>query len=167
MAKILIKNPGPVEFGGTPYGNVQVRPFVLQTSDKGVPVGANPVKVIEPGDTVALGALRAGMHLHTAIIIVSDPLGALSGRLGFAYADGKDDSVELAQREGRPHVPQDPDYFFTAQSLAAAIRKETESTKAPVTLPKDAVLLWTNTSGTTAEAGRMDVLVYGEDRGAL
>jgi hypothetical protein len=167
MAKILIKNPAPVEFGGTPYGNTQVRPFTLKTTETGVPVGSNPVKTIEAGDTVALGALRAGMHLHSAVIIVSQGVGPLSGRLGFAYADGVDDTPERAKKEGRPHVPQDLDYFFVGQSLAAAIRKPTESTKAPVTLPKDAVLTWTNTSGVSTGPGQVDILVYGEDRGAL
>ena len=169
MAKIVIKNPAAPEFGGTPYGNHLVRPFTLQFGATGVPVGAMPAVVPAIGDVLVLGALRSGSCLHSAVLLVSQVLPAgVTAKIGFLYADGVDDTVEKAKFEGRPFVPQDDAYFFAAgESLSAQKRKTTDTFKAPVTLPRDASLVLTLAGAVPNAAGRLDVFIHGEDRGAL
>lgn len=168
MANILIKNPGTPEFGGTPYGNTQVRHFVLETNASGVAVGGNSTAAIGITDTVVLGVLRRGMRLDDALAILSDAFTAtITGNIGFAYADGVDDTQAAADREGRALVLQDPDYFFTALAVTAGRTRSNNVTVKPVTLPKDANLVWTNAVAAHAAAGRLDLLIYGEDRGPL
>lgn len=180
MAKILMRNVASKEFGGTPYGNSQVRPFKFQTGPTGIPlsalqppspgnnIGLAAAAPVATGDQVYLGPLRSGMRLDACTLLVSTAFAGVAGKLGFLYADGVDDTAAKAKAEGRPYVPQDDAYFFAAgQSLAAQIRKPTDTFKPTLTLPKDAVLVWTQTAGTTAAAGLFEVLVHGEDRGAL
>lgn len=169
MAQILVKNPGTPEFGGTPYGNSQVRHFVLETNAIGAAVDGNSAAAIGATDTVVLGTLRAGMRLDDALAIVSDAFTAtITGDLGFIYADGVDDTQVLATKEGRPYVPQDADYFFADLAVAAVGRTRANNTGVkPVTLPKDAYLVWTNQVAAHASVGRADFLIYGEDRGPL
>lgn len=180
MAKIVLRNLSSKEFGGTPYGNHQVRPFRMQTGPTGVPLGAIATPLagsavglaaaaaLAVGDVVVLGPLRNGMRIDSATLLVSTPIAGLAGKLGFVYADGVDDTQQKATAEGRPFVPQDDAYFFAAgESLAAQKRKVTDTFKAPVTLPKDALLVLTVTGGPSTGAGRVDVMVQGEDRGAL
>lgn len=168
MANIIIKNPGTPEFGGTPYGNSQVRHFVLETNSAGVAVGGNSTAVIGATDTVVLGVLRAGMRLDDALAIISDAFTAtITGDLGFLYADGVDDTQVQADLESRPYVPQDADFFFVDLAAATAARTRMTAANKPVTLPKDANLVWTNQVAAHASAGRVDFLIYGEDRGSL
>jgi len=169
MANILIKNPGTPEFGGTPYGNNQVRHFVLETNAAGVAVGGNSTVAIGATDTVVLGVLRRGMRLDDALAIISDAFTAtITGDLGFLYSDGVDDTQAAADREGRALVPQDADYFFADLAAATAARTRANNTGVkPVTLPKDANLVWTNQVAAHASVGRADFLIYGEDRGPL
>ena len=169
MAKIVIKNPAAPEFGGTPYGNHIVRPFLLQLGALGVPVGAMPATPIANGDQVFLGALRAGMCIHNAVLLISQALPAgVAAKFGFLYSDGVDDTVEKARFEGRQFVPQDDAFFFAAgEALSATKRKTTDTFKRTVTLPRDANLVMTITAGTPNAPGVLEFFVHGEDRGAL
>lgn len=167
MASVL-KQAATTEFGGTPYGNTLVRRFDLETNAAGVVVGGNSVAALGATDDVALGILRSGTRLDDALAIVSDAFRTgITGALGFRYVDGVDDTTQAAAREGRAYVPQDLAYFF-AQGLATTVgRVRATQGKRPVTLPKDAYLVWTNAVNAHNEAGRIDFLIYGEDRGPL
>lgn len=168
MANILLKNLGSPAFGGTPYGNTLVRHFALETTAAGVAIGGNTTAAIGATDTVVLGRLAAGTRLDDALAIISDAFTAtITGNLGFAYVDGVEDTQAAADREGRPLVLQDPDYFFTALAVTVGRTRANNTSVKPVTLPKDAYLVWTNAVAAHASVGRLDVLVYGEDRGPL
>ncbi|NDZ11491.1 hypothetical protein C7T35_01405 [Variovorax sp. WS11] len=155
MAIITAKNLGTSAFGGTPYGNLSRRHFVLETNASGALVGGNSTAAIGATDKVILGVLPAGLRLDDSLLIISDAFTAtITGDIGFEYVDGVDDSA----------VPQDPDYFFASVAITAARTRQTTAVK-PVTLPKDAYLTWTNEVAAHASVGRADIFIDGEDRG--
>lgn len=157
MATIIVKNPGTPVFGGTPYGNVWHRHFVFETDAAGVLLGANSAAAVGATDKVILGLLPKGTLLIDALAIISDATTAtVTGDLGFEYVDGVDDTV----------VPQDADYFFVDLAGTVGRTRMTAANK-PVTLPKDAYLIWTNQVAAHAAASRADFFIFGEDRGPL
>lgn len=159
MATITLTKPQATPaFGGTPYGNLLRRHFALETNAAGALVGGDSSAAIGATDKVRLGILPAGTRLDDAIAIISDAFTAtITGDLGFEYVDGVDDSV----------VPQDADYFFADLNAAAAARTRMTVANKPVTLPKDAFLIWTNQVAAHASVGRADFFIDGEDRGPL
>ena len=165
----IVKKEATAEFGGTPYGNTLNRHFVLETSATGGVLGGVPATPIAITDEVVLGVLRSGTRIDDALAIISDAFSAsVVGKLGFRYADGVDDTQAVATKEGRALVLQDDDYFFAALSGAATGRTRANNlTVRPVTLPKDAHVVWVNSGAAHASVGRLDLLVYGEDRGPL
>ncbi|MNV91950.1 hypothetical protein D3C71_1864960 [compost metagenome] len=109
------------------------------------------------GDKVYLQMLPEGFRLEDSQTIVSVALtAAVTGSLGFEYADGVDSA----------EVPQDAAYFGAGLVLNATGRLRTASVKAPVTLAKEAYLVLTIAGAANAKAGRVDVIVHGERLGA-
>lgn len=160
---------GTPEFGGTPYGNTQNRHFIMKTNANGSLVGGNSGAAIGATDTVVLGILRSGMRLDDALAIIPDAFTAtITGDLGFRYVDGVDDTQAQADKENREYVPQDADYFFADLNAATVGRTRANNTAVkPVTLPKDAYLVWTNQVAAHASVGEAHFIIYGEDRGPL
>ena len=139
------------QFGGVPYGNKTVLQFTLKTNASGVMVDSDKSTAIAANDVVRLGLLPAGTTLVDALTIVSD-VGqtATTGKFGFAYVDGVDDTT----------VPQDADYFHAALALDAQSRTRANNVAVvPVTLPKDAYLTMQNLVAAQDEAMRVDVFV--------
>lgn len=159
MATISITKPlATPAFGGTPYGNLLRRHFALETNAIGAVVGSDSAAAIGLADKVRLGVLPAGTRLDDAQAIISDAFTAtITGDLGFEYVDGVDDAV----------IPQDADYFFAALAAATVARTRMTTANKPVTLPKDAFLIWTNKVAAHASVGRVDFFIDGEDRGPL
>lgn len=159
MATVTVNMPlAAPAFGGTPYGNMLRRQFVLATDAAGVLIGGDSTDPLGATDKVRLGLLPAGTRLDDALGVVSDAFTAtITGDLGFEYVDGVDDA----------DVPQDVDYFFVSMNAAAAARHRMAVANKPVTLPKDAYLIWTNKVAEHDSAGRVDFFIDGEDRGPL
>lgn len=149
MAKISKLNRDPrVNLGATPWGNLTVLRYVLETKANGSVVGGDVQTPVAAGDTVVLGVLPAGFRLIDSQVVVSAVL-AGAAKLGFAYTDG----VDVAK------TPQDAEYFAAAAPLAAAGRVRSTSTKATICPQKDAYLVLT-ASAPIAVAGKVEVLVY-------
>lgn len=146
------------QLGATPWGNLNVLHFILKTGANGGALDADSNAPIAAGDKVRLGVLPAGSTLVDSQAVVSTALtAAVSGNLGFEYVDGVDDAK----------VPQDAAYFGAALDLATAARLRNATTKAPVTLPKDAFLVLTTAGAANDKAGRVDVVVQAISTGAL
>ncbi|QOF76071.1 hypothetical protein [Variovorax sp. 38R] len=158
MATIKLKGLGINQFGGmVPYGNVTTLRATLETDATGAAVRANVTTPLGIGDKVYLQMLPEGFRLEDAQTIVSTALtAAVTGSLGFEYADGVDDAA----------VPQDAAYFGAGIVLNATGRVRTASSKAPVTLAKEAFLVLTIAGAANAKVGRVDVVVHGERLGA-
>ncbi|SEF28503.1 hypothetical protein ABL840_26740 [Variovorax sp. NFACC27] len=158
MANIKLKGLGINQFGGmAAYGNVTTLRAVLETDATGAAVRANATTPLGVGDKVYLQSLPAGFRLEDLQLIVSTAMtAAVTGSLGFEYADGVDSA----------DVPQDLAYFGTGLVLNAAARLRTTSSKAPVTLAKEAFLVLTLAGAANAKASRVDFIVHGERLGA-
>ena len=151
ITKKNVRNQAP--FGGVPYGNLTVKPYSMVTNASGVFTDSNGSSAVGIGDVINLGVLPAGITLYDALTLVSDAFTALAtADIGFAYVDGVDDS----------DVPQDANYFGSALALDAQGRLPADNaTVIPVKLPKEAYLTVTIAGAALAEAGRLDVLIYG------
>lgn len=157
MANITKKRLAERQFGGVPYGNTTTLHATLETNASGAAIDSDTTAAIASGDVVRLALLPAGAKLQDAQAIVSTTFSAsVTGSLGFAYADGVDSAT----------VPQSATYFFSAKSLATAVRQRADGTAAPVTLPKDAYLILTTGGAANAKASKLDVLVEVELVGA-
>jgi hypothetical protein len=155
--KQILNDP---QYGGKPEGNDAVRPFTLKTLANGSVEGSDVATATQIADVVRIGVLRRGFRIDDALLIISTGWTAsVTGKIGFAYADGVDDAT----------VPQDDDYFIAAgAALSTAARTRANNTAVfPVTLPKDAYIILTLAGAANAKASRIDLLVYGEDRGPL
>lgn len=154
-------------FGGTPYGNRTVHKYSAETNATGALVGGDSIAAIASGDKVRLGKIPVGFELHDALVIVSTAFtAAVTGKLGFEYVDGVDDTQDAATAQSRPYVPQDDDYFGAAFALNAAGRYRAANTGVrPVTLPKDAFLILTTGGANNAKVAALDILIEGVDRG--
>lgn len=157
MATIKKKFIGDKQFGGfTPYGNLTTLRATLETNAAGAAINSDTAAAIGVGDVVVLEKLPEGLLLEDAQVIVSTGMTATAtGSLGFIYADGVDSAA----------VPQDAAYFGTGLNAATAARLRTASTKAPVRLPKEAFLVWTQAVVANDKAARIDVIVHGERLG--
>lgn len=147
-------------YGGKPEGNDAVRNFTLKTLSTGFIDGGDGVAAVQIGDIVRLGVLRRGFRIDDALLLISTGWTAsVTAKIGFAYADGVDDAS----------VPQDDDYFIVAgAALATPARTRANNTGVfPVTLPKDVYIILTTAGAANAKVSRIDLLVYGEDRGPL
>lgn len=146
------------QLGATPWGNLNVLHFILATAANGGVQDADSNAPLAVGDKVRLGVLPAGSTLVDSAAIVSAGLTAtVKGDLGFEYVDGVDSTK----------TPQDATYFGAALDLATAARLRKATTKAPVTLPKDAYLVLTTSGAANDKAGRVDVVVQAISTGAL
>lgn len=144
---------------GVPFGNAYRGQHTLVTA-AGVMVDGNQATALQIADVVRLGVIPAGTTIHDAQIIISAAFTALTtAGVGFAYVDGVDSAA----------VPQDAAYFVAATGLALAAvgvsRKTT--TKAPITLPKDAYVTLTLAGAAQAGAGIIDVIVEGIQTGKV
>ncbi|UUE95370.1 hypothetical protein [Comamonas thiooxydans] len=146
------------QLGSTPWGNLNALHFILKTGANGGALDADSNAPLAVGDKVRLGVLPAGSTLVDSAAIVSVGLTAtVKGDLGFEYVDGVDSAK----------VPQDATYFGDDLDLAVAARLRNATTKAPVTLPKDAYLVLTTSGAANAKAARVDVVVQAISTGAL
>jgi len=148
------------QFGGSPYGNDSVRYFTQKTLPSGALEGGDSAAPIGQGDKVRLGILRKGYMPQDALLAVSNGMSNnVTGSIGFEYIDGIDDLT----------VPQNAGYFFTPGTVlsAPARIRATNNAAFPVTLPKDAFVILTTAGGANAKASRLDLVVYGVDRGAI
>ena len=146
------------QLGATPWGNLNALMFTLQTNVAGGATDADSAAPLAVGDKVRLGVLPAGSTLVDSQAVVSTALtAAVTGNLGFEYVDGVDNAK----------VPQDAAYFGAALDLATEARLRNATTKAPVTLPKDAFLVLTTAGAANDKAGRVDVVVQAISTGAL
>ena len=144
--------------GSTPWGNLNALHYILKTGANGGALEADSNAPLAVGDKVRMGVIPAGSTLVDAMAVVSTGLTAtVKGDLGFEYVDG----VDVAK------TPQDSAYFGAALDLAAAARLRNTSTKAPVTLPKDAYLVLTTSGAANAKAARVDVVLQVISTGAL
>ena len=158
MSTIKIKKFREGQFGGmVNEGNLTTLRYALDTLATGAVANADSAAPLAVGDVVDLGSLPAGYCLEDAQVIVSTALtAAVTGSLGFKYADGVNDA----------DVPQDAAYFGAGLVLSAAARLRNASAKALVTLPKEARLILTIAGADNAKVGALVVIVHGERMGA-
>jgi hypothetical protein len=160
MAATITKNQfGTRKFGDTilGFGNLTAFHYKLVTLSTGAVAESDSTAVVAVGDTVRIGLIPGGVTLFDLLVIISDAwTGSVTGKIGFAYADGEDSTA----------VPQDDDYFVAAgQSLASVAIVRKTATTAPVKLPKDAWLTLTTAGAATNAASITDFVVYGEQGG--
>lgn len=157
MATIKKKSIGEQQFGGAvPFGNLTIYRATLETGSTGAALNADSTAALAVNDVVVLDTLPQGMLLSDAQIIISTAMtAAVTGSLGFVYADGVDST----------EAPQDAAYFGAALALNATARLRCATAKAPVKLAKEAYLTLTITGAANAKASRIDVLVQGERMG--
>lgn len=157
MANVKLKGIGYNQFGGVkPEGNITSYRARLDTAANGAAVNSNSTVALAVTDKVYLNTLPVGMLLENGVVIVSTAMSAgVTGSLGFEYADGVDNAV----------VPQDAAYFGTGIVLSAAARIANASSKALVTLPKEAFLILTLAGAANAKASRIDFVIHGERLG--
>ena len=155
MATITKKNLRNERSHAGAFGNRWSQIYSFDTNSSGYFVDSDlPGAVVAITDTVRIGIIPAGVRLSDALVIISDPSAAsVTYKLGFAYVDGVDSTA----------VPQDDDYFVVAGTAAStAIRQVANNTAVrPVTLPKDAYLIWTNAGAAHSAAMNVDVVVQG------
>ncbi len=137
------------------FGNEWVKTYGFATNSSGYIVDSDtPAAAVGATDVIRLGILPAGLQLIDAKVIISDgSTASITYNLGFAYVDGVDST----------DVPQDADYFVTGSTSAAtAVRQLANNTGVrPVTLPKEAYLIWTNAVAAHASVCVVDVVVEG------
>lgn len=157
MATIKKLGLGLQQFGGfTPYGNLTTLRSKLETAADGGAKDADAATPLAIGDVVVLDKLPQGMVLEDAQLIVSTAMtAAVTGSLGFIYADGVDSA----------EAPQDAAYFGAGLVLNATGRLRASTAKAPVKLAKTALLVLTIAGAANAKVSRVDVIVHGERMG--
>lgn len=133
-----------------PAGNKTVIKGNFTTSAAGVAANSDLATAVQVNDVVRIAFLPAGTELQDAQAIVSDAFAATTtADIGFLYADGVDSTA----------VPQDSAYFFSALATSATGRTRSTVAKAPVRLPKDALLVLTRKGAADSAVGIVDVLV--------
>lgn len=139
-------------FGGVPFGNLSIAAFNLATKPNGAVIDSDSTTPPAVGDVIVLGVLSADSVLHDSQVVVSDAFTAnMTGTLGFLYADGVDSAK----------VPQDASYFGTF-NMGATGRTRNSTTKAPVRLAKDALLVLTVGGAASASDGALSVSITAE-----
>ena len=154
MAKITRKTASQPLYGGfAPYGNTTSLYYQVATSATGAVIESDSTAAVASGDVIDLGPIPAGIRLDDVLITVSTAMSAsVTGKLGFAYADGVD----------RTDVPQNDAYFGTGYALSAAAVLRKTATTAPIRLPKEARLILTTGGAANAKASQIDVRIAGE-----
>ena len=154
MAKITRKTSAQLQHGGAaPYGNVTALYYQVATNASGAVLESDSSSAVASGDVIDLGPIPAGMRLDDVLMTISTGMTAsVTGKLGFAYADGVD----------RTDVPQNDAYFGAAYALATAAVLRKTATTAPIRLPKDARLILTTGGAANAKASQIDVRLVGE-----
>jgi len=145
---------------GAPYGDtVALDGYNMTTNASGVVQGSDAgATALIVNDIVRLGIIPAGTRLLDFIGTISDAFTASSTfSLGFAYVDGVDSAA----------VPQNAAYFCAGVSLASTGVVRKTAVTPPVTLPKDAYLILTNTGAVQAAVGVLDVVVIGKSVGPV
>jgi hypothetical protein len=145
-------------FGDVPYGNATKKHFTFETNSSGVYEDSDKAAAVASGDKVRIGYLEKGTKIYDAKALVSDAFtGSATGKIGFEYADGVDDSS----------APQDDDYFFAALALDALSRTAANNTGVrPVVLAKDAYVILTVGGANLAAVGKLDLVIEVELKGA-
>lgn len=160
MADILIgKDQARPDFSpNAPYGNSTHATLNMQTNASGIIIGGNKATAAAAADVVILGRLFKGTEIGIGCkLIVSDAFTAATTiAVGFRYIDG----VDVAA------VPEDADYFLTATATSATGITEGDNPVAPVRIPKDVYVIGTIAGATHAAAGRMDMIIDMELKGA-
>ena len=155
MATITKKNLRNERSHAGAFGNRWSQIYTFDTNSSGYFVDSDlPGAVVGATDVVRLGIIPAGVRISDALVLISDASTAnITFKLGFAYVDGVDVTA----------VPQDDDYFIVASTAADATARLAANNKAvrPITLPKDAYLIWTNAVAAHASAMNVDVVVQG------
>ena len=153
MATIKRKSGFVNRFGGAvPYGNVTALVFSLATNEAGAVLDSDSDTAVKSGDVIELGVLPVGFRLDDAQALIGTAMTtAVTGSLGFKYADGTDST----------EVPQDAAYFINGGALATAARLRATGTKL-VTLPKSAILTLTIGGADNAKASDIKIVVSGE-----
>ena len=154
MAKITRKTASLNQYGGSvPYGNLTALYYQVSTNASGAVIESDSSAAVASGDVIDLGPIPAGMRLDDVLMTISTGMTAsVTGKLGFAYADGVD----------RTDVPQNDAYFGTAYALATAAVLRKTATTAPIRLPKEARLILTTGGAANAKASQIDVRLVGE-----
>ena len=154
MAKITRKTASQPQYGGfSPYGNLTALYYQVATNATGAVIESDSTAAVASGDVIDLGPIPAGMRLDDVLITVSTAMSAsVTGKLGFAYADGVDSTA----------VPQNDAYFGTGYALSAAAVLRKTATTAPIRLPKEARLILTTGGAANAKASQIDVRIAGE-----
>lgn len=155
MATITKKNLRNERSHAGAFGNRWSQIYTFETNSSGYILDSDtPAAAVGATDVIRLGIIPAGVRISDALIIISDgSTASVTYNLGFAYVDGVDSTA----------VPQDADYFVTGSTSAAtAVRQVANNTAVrPVTLPKDAYLIWTNAGAAHASVCIVDVIVQG------
>lgn len=158
MTTIVTNKPTVTNFYTftAPYGNTTTLGYNVKTNALGIVMGDSGTAP-KDGDVIDLGLLPEGWCLADAQVFVTTGMTAtMTGSLGFAYADGEDDT----------DVPQDAAYFIKAgANLATAGRLRANGSKL-VVLPKPARLILTLAGATNAKESDITVTVSGELTGA-
>ena len=154
MAKITRKTASQPQYGGfSPYGNLTALYYQVATNATGAVIESDSTAAVASGDVIDLGPIPAGIRLDDVLITVSTAMSAsVTGKLGFAYADGVDSTA----------VPQNDAYFGTGYALSAAAVLRKTATTAPIRLPKEARLILTTGGAANAKASQIDVRIAGE-----
>lgn len=142
--------------GSTPWGNLSALFYKLLTNSSGAVVGGDSSAAVASGDKVRIGILPAGFRLFDSELIIKTGMTAtITGKLGFEYVDGVDDSS----------VPQDDDYFGTGIALATAARVRNAAANTSVVLPKDAWLILTTAEANNAKVSEIEAIVFATSEG--
>lgn len=152
--------PAGGQFGGAArYGNLTTLRYELETNAIGAPANSQMATALQVNDKVQFEyPLPAGFLIEDVQVIVSDHFGAaVTGDLGFAYADG----VDVAS------YPQDAAAFGAGLALSATARLRTTAAGKIKALPKDAYLTLTFKGAAVAQVGVLQVVVHGERKGSL
>ena len=157
MATVTTKDiSNKPKLSGAPYGNVYREKYRFQTNASGVFADSDQTTAVVQNDVVRLGILPAGLEMHEALTIISDAFAASTTfSLGFLYTDGVDVTA----------IPQNAAYFGSSLAASSTGRIVATGVVAPVILPKDAYLVWTQTGADNSAAGIADILVTGIWRG--
>ncbi|RMX08505.1 hypothetical protein D8I35_05355 [Corticibacter populi] len=146
-----IKDAG-VSLGSTPWGNLSALRYLLATNAAGAVLNSDSTAAAAQGDVIRIGILPAGFRFVDSQVLVKVGLTAsVTGKLGFAYVDGKDDTA----------APQDDDYFGTGLVLSAAARLRNATANGTVVLKKDAYLTLTLAGADNAKASEVEVVIFG------
>jgi hypothetical protein len=159
MSTVTKSRAKAVPTSGAPYGNTTSLLFSMITNAAGVMQDSDQATAVAIADKVRLGVIPAGFEIHDSLAIVSDAFTALTtAKVGFEYVDGVDST----------DVPQDDDYFTASLTTHTAGRYVANNTAVrPVRLPKDAYLTLVVAGAAHASVGVLDVIVRGENKGAL